>query len=136
MKLNNNYFVLLFSFGSAQIGPRTGIVFNSAMNDFSIAGHKNIFNLPPSPSNFIAPQKRPMSSMSPMILADQKANVRLVLSAAGGSKIISAIVDVLTRVLWFNQNIKEAIDAPRYHSQLVPNVLAYQEDPFFSEVRF
>ncbi|KAM7347466.1 uncharacterized protein ACRADG_007032 [Cochliomyia hominivorax] len=120
-------------FGSAQIGKRTGIVFNSAMNDFSIPGHKNIFSLPPSPSNFISPQKRPMSSMSPMILTDQKANVRLALSAAGGSKIISAIVDVMTRVLWFNQNIKEAIDAPRFHSQLVPNVLAYQKDAYFSE---
>ncbi|XP_046801370.1 LOW QUALITY PROTEIN: glutathione hydrolase 1 proenzyme [Lucilia cuprina] len=85
-------------FGAGVVGKRTGIVFNSAMNDFSTPDQKNLFNLPPSPSNFIDPQKRPMSSMSPMILTDQKANVRLALSAAGGSKIISAIVDVMTRV--------------------------------------
>ncbi|XP_065365732.1 glutathione hydrolase 1 proenzyme isoform X2 [Calliphora vicina] len=120
-------------FGSGQVGKRTGIIFNSAMNDFSTPGHKNNFNLPPSPSNFIGPQKRPMSSMSPMILTDPKGNVRLAVSAAGGAKIISAIVDVMSRVLWFNQNIKEAIDAPRFHSQLVPNVLEYEQSSFFSE---
>lgn len=75
-----------------------------------------------------------MSSMSPMIIADQKANVRMAISASGGAKIISALVDVMSRVLWMNQNIKDAIDAPRFHSQLVPNVLEYEKHAFFSEV--
>ena len=72
--------------------------------------------------------------MSPMILTDQKYNVRMAISAAGGSKIISAIVDVMARVLWFDQNIKEAIDAPRFHSQLVPDNFEYEKSSFFSEV--
>lgn len=126
--------LLNHSFGSGKVGKRTGIIFNSAMDDFSTEGRSNSFNLPPSPTNFIDPQKRPMSSMSPLILTDQKANVRLAISAAGGAKIISSLVDVLTRVLWMNQNIKEAIDAPRFHSQLVPNTFEYEKSSYFSEV--
>lgn len=100
------------------------------MKDFSIPGQMDIFNLPPSPTNFIDAQKRPMSSMSPMILTDSQGNVRMVVGAAGGSKIISSIVEVIARVLWLGQNIKEAIDAPRFHHQLVPNVLQYEKYSF------
>lgn len=112
------------------MGKRTGITFNSGMKDFSVPDRKDIFNLPPSPTNFIEAQKRPMSSMSPMILSDSQGNVRMVVGAAGGSKIITAVVEVMARVLWFNQNIKEAIDAPRFHHQLVPNVLQYEQNHF------
>lgn len=115
------------------MGKRTGILFNSGMLDFSVPDRKDIFDLPASPTNFIDPQKRPMSSMSPMILTDDAGKVRMIIGAAGGSKIISAIVEVMARVLWFNQDIKEAIDAPRFHHQLVPNILQYEENRF-SEV--
>ncbi|XP_036318220.1 scoloptoxin SSD14-like isoform X2 [Rhagoletis pomonella] len=121
-------------FGASQAGRRTGIVFNSAMNDFSVAGTTNHYGLPAAPTNFIDARKRPMSSMSPMILTDQKGNVRLVLGAAGGSKIISAVVEVAARILWFGQNIKSAIDAPRIHHQLLPNVLQYEFGQFSEEV--
>uniref|UniRef100_W8BUZ8 Gamma-glutamyltranspeptidase 1 n=2 Tax=Ceratitis capitata TaxID=7213 RepID=W8BUZ8_CERCA len=121
-------------FGASQAGKRTGIVFNSGMNDFSVEGTTNNFGLPAAPSNFIDARKRPMSSMSPMILADRKGNVRLAIGSAGGSKIISAIVEVAARFLWFDQDIKSAIDAPRIHHQLVPNVLQYEFGQFDEEV--
>uniref|UniRef100_A0A1B0FNN7 Gamma-glutamyltransferase n=1 Tax=Glossina morsitans morsitans TaxID=37546 RepID=A0A1B0FNN7_GLOMM len=121
-------------FGSVHVGKRTGILFNSGMLDFSVPDRKDIFDLPASPTNFIDPQKRPMSSMSPMILTDDAGKVRMIIGAAGGSKIISAIVEVMARVLWFNQDIKEAIDAPRFHHQLVPNILQYEENRFSEEL--
>ncbi|XP_013106047.2 glutathione hydrolase 1 proenzyme isoform X1 [Stomoxys calcitrans] len=120
-------------FGSGLAGKRTGIIFNSAMNDFSLPGKTNAFALLPSPTNFIDAQKRPMSSMSPMILADREGNVKMAVSAAGGSKIISALVEVMAGVLWMNQDIKEAIDEPRYHHQLSPNVLEYEKNEHFTE---
>jgi len=108
------------------------------MNDFSIGGAPNMFNLPPAPSNVIDERKRPMSSMSPMILADKNGNVKMLTGAAGGSKIISGLVEVIARVLWFGQNIKEAIDAPRFHHQLLPNVLEYEHGRFdeVSEMKY
>ncbi|XP_075155070.1 glutathione hydrolase 1 proenzyme isoform X2 [Haematobia irritans] len=120
-------------FGSGLAGKRTGIIFNSAMNDFSLAGKTNLFALLPSPTNFIDAQKRPMSSMSPMILADTEGNVKMAVSAAGGSKIISALVEVIAGVLWLNEDIKEAIDKPRYHHQLSPNILEYEKSEHFTE---
>lgn len=65
-----------------------------------------------------------------MILIDAQGNVRMVVGAAGGSKIISSVVEVMARVLWLGQDIKEAIDAPRFHHQLVPNVLQYEKYSF------
>lgn len=85
------------SFGIGKMGKRTGIIFNNVMNDFSVKSLKNQFDLPASPTNFIEPQKRPMSSMSPTIVTDANGDVRMVVGAAGGTKIITAISTVWTR---------------------------------------
>lgn len=113
-------------FGAGFVGPRTGIIFNSGMDDFSKPGESNFFGLPPAPSNYIGPQKRAQSSMAPTIVTDEHGNVTVVVGAAGGSKIISVVSQILMRILWFGQDIKQAIDAPRIYHQLVPNVLEYE----------
>lgn len=61
------------------------------MDDFSVPGTQNAYGIPPSPSNFIRPQKMPLSSMCPTIMLDENQNVELVLGAAGGSKITSSV---------------------------------------------
>ncbi|XP_055314832.1 glutathione hydrolase 1 proenzyme-like isoform X2 [Sitodiplosis mosellana] len=112
--------------GIGQSGKRTGIIFNNAMNDFAVKSFKNYFDLPASPGNHIAPQKRPISSMSPTIVTDGNGDVRLVIGAAGGTKIPTAISTVIARLLWFEQDIKEAVDAPRIHHQLAPMEVQYE----------
>ena len=59
--------------------------------------------------------------MTPIIVLDKNEDVRLVLGASGGSKIISAVSQVAIKSLWMNKNIKDAIDEPRVHHQLYPN---------------
>lgn len=114
------------SFGCGATGKRTGIILNSGMDDFSSPGLKNYFGLPGSPANYIEPRKRALNSMSPAIIIDEDGEVKLVLGAAGGTKITTAVAMAIVRTLWLGQNIKEAVDSPRFHHQLVPNVLEYE----------
>lgn len=64
------------------------------MDDFSTPNLVNYFGLRPSEANYIKPGKRPMSSMSPTIILDKDDNIRLVLGASGGSRIISSVAQV------------------------------------------
>lgn len=108
------------------MGRRTGIIPNSGMDDFSSPGLKNYFNLPGSPANYIEPRKRALNSMSPTIIVNEQGNVKLVIGAAGGTKITTSVAMAIIRVLWLGQSIKEAIDAPRFHHQLLPMELEYE----------
>ncbi|CAF1415545.1 unnamed protein product [Rotaria sordida] len=108
-------------YGSKVLGPETGIIYNNEMNDFSIPNTINFFGIPASPVNFIAPRKRSVSSASPLILLKNgHKRVQQAIGASGGTKITTTVAQVVVLNLWFNKNIKEAIDAPRLHSQLLP----------------
>ncbi|XP_015042017.1 glutathione hydrolase 1 proenzyme [Drosophila pseudoobscura] len=126
-----------FYFGSGRTGKRTGVLFNNAMSDFSIKHLRNYFDLPFVPGkNRVAPTTRPMSSMSPLIVTERTTGkVRLVVGAAGGTKIISSLVPLLVRILWQQANIKYAIDASRIHHQMLPNVLLYEYGLLDSHVK-
>ena len=105
------------------IVPGTGVVLNNEMDDFSIApGVRNAFGLLGSEANVIAPGKRPLSSMSPTIVLNDNRKPLLSCGAAGGPKIITAVLQVLVRVLDLGESIEQAIAAPRVHHQWSPDV--------------
>ncbi|KAI1722382.1 gamma-glutamyltranspeptidase domain-containing protein [Ditylenchus destructor] len=115
-------------FGAVVETAELGIVWNCEMDDFSSPNRSNGFGLPPSPQNYIMPNKRPMSSMSPTIVYNENSgDVKMVIGAAGGSKIIATVAKVIARVLTMNETIKQAIDAPNIYNQFVPNQTVYEE---------
>jgi gamma-glutamyltranspeptidase/glutathione hydrolase len=112
-------------FGSKLMVPETGVIMNNQMNDFSIPNTKNAFGLIPSAANYIRPGKRPLSSMSPVIVElDDK--LFLVIGGAGGSRIVTAVAQSLWHVLDQKMTATEAIAAPRLHHQLVPDFVEFE----------
>lgn len=73
-----------------------GIVLNNQMDDFSTPNRTNVYGLHPSPANYIRPGKRPLSSMSPIIV-EQAGQLRLVVGGSGGPRIISAVLQTVVR---------------------------------------
>ncbi|OAL74211.1 gamma-glutamyltranspeptidase [Trichophyton violaceum] len=116
-------------FGSRVIVPETGIIMNNEMDDFSVPGHSNSFGYKPSPSNFIRPGKRPLSSICPTIITRPDGSLYFVSGAAGGSQIITGTLQSVINVMDRKMNVRQALKAPRLHDQLVPNV-ALMEDEF------
>jgi gamma-glutamyltranspeptidase/glutathione hydrolase len=98
------------------------------MDDFSQPNRRNAFGFAPSPANYIAPRKRPLSSITPLIAEHlSNSSVFLATGAAGGSRIISATTQVGFHVLTQNMSLRDAIAAPRLHHQLMPDVLLVEE---------
>ncbi|EFX74307.1 hypothetical protein DAPPUDRAFT_57425 [Daphnia pulex] len=114
--------------GAGFASPQTGIILNNEMADFSPSSTFNFYGLPPSPTNMIQPGKRPLSSMTPAIVVDSSSGrIRLVIGAAGGVRITTSTVYAMIRNLWLGEDIKEAIDSPRFHHQLIPMTLNYEK---------
>ncbi len=111
-------------FGSGVLVPGTGIMLNDEMDDFSAQLHRpNAFGLiGETDANAIAPRKTPLSSMSPTIVTrDGKA--MLVTGSPGGSRIISATLQVLLNVITHRMSLPDALFAPRIHHQWFPDDL-------------
>lgn len=111
-------------FGSGVTVPGLGYVLNDEMDDFAtVPGQANMFGLQQGEPNAVAPGKRMLSSMSPTIVLDDKGGVDLVLGAAGGSRIITAVFDELSNALDFGMDPSDAVRAPRFHQQDLPDLL-------------
>ncbi|KAN0129765.1 Gamma-glutamyltranspeptidase [Lactarius tabidus] len=107
------------AFGSRVMDPVTGILLNDEMDDFSIPGVPNAFGLWPSPYNYPEAQKRPLSSIAPTIIENSDGSFYLALGGAGGSKILSAVFQVILNLDW-GLDISSAIEYGRLHHQLYP----------------
>ncbi|KAG0244981.1 hypothetical protein BGX31_008201 [Mortierella sp. GBA43] len=122
-------------FGSKLIDPKTGIILNDEMDDFSIPGTPNAFGLRPSPFNYPEPGKRPLSSCVPTIV-ERDGQFELALGGSGGSRILTSVLQVILNIYNHNYNVMEAVEAPRVHHQLMPNVVDIESGYDLLEVDF
>ena len=104
------------------------------MDDFAAkAGVPNMYGLIQGPANAIAPGKRPLSCMTPTIVLED-GKLRYVLGSPGGARIITTVGNILLSVTEGGLNIQEAVDAPRFHHQYLPDKL-YLEPGFNPQLR-
>ncbi len=111
------------------IGP-LGFLMNNEMDDFSSKpGVPNMFGLIQGEENAIGPNKRPLSAMTPtIVLKDGK--LWLVLGSPGGPTIITTVTNILINVIDFKLDIQQAVNAPRFHHQWIPDQLRLERDRF------
>ncbi|GJY33223.1 glutathione hydrolase 3-like protein, partial [Tanacetum coccineum] len=114
-----------YAFGGGVLSQSTGIVLNNEMGDFSVPTEESSDELPPSPSNFIKPNKRPLSSMTPIIVLkdDQLAGV---IGGSGGMYIIPAVAQVFINHFILGMDPPNAVQSPRVYHKLIPNVVYYE----------
>jgi gamma-glutamyltranspeptidase/glutathione hydrolase len=114
-------------FGSGITVPGTGIVLNDEMDDFSVAPNQpNAFGLVDVHGvNAVAPGKRPLSSMTPTLVLEND-KVRMVAGSPGGPRIITTVLLALLNTIDFGMDPSEAIAAPRFHQQWVPDELSIE----------
>jgi len=117
-------------FGAKVTAAHTGVLLNDEMDDFTIkAGVPNSFGLVQGEANAIAPGKRPLSSMSPTIVTKDGKPV-MVLGTPGGSRIITTVLLTILNVINYGMDIQQAVDAPRFHQQWLPDFTNLEADEF------
>ncbi|MEZ5288439.1 MAG: gamma-glutamyltransferase, partial [Vicinamibacterales bacterium] len=113
-------------YGNGITVPGLGFLLNNEMDDFAAKpGTPNMFGLVQGEVNAIAPGKRPLSSMTPTILEKDGA-LFMTIGAPGGSRISTAVLQVILNVIDHGMNIQDAIDAPRVHHQWQPDRLSLE----------
>ena len=118
-------------FGSAVTVAGAGFLLNDEMDDFTTApGRPNLFGLVQGEQNAIAPGKRMLSAMTPAIVVDPAGHLFLVLGSPGGSRIPTAVYQVITNVIDQDMPLASAVTAPRIHHQALPDVLHLETDGF------
>jgi gamma-glutamyltranspeptidase / glutathione hydrolase len=113
-------------YGNGVTVPGLGFLLNNEMDDFAAKpGVANLFGLIQGEANAIQPGKRPLSSMTPTILT-KDGEFFMAVGAPGGSRIITAVLQVILNVLDFGMNVQDAVDAPRIHHQWMPDRLEFE----------
>jgi gamma-glutamyltranspeptidase/glutathione hydrolase len=115
------------SFGSFVSADGLGFLLNNEMDDFASApGVPNMYGLIQGPANEIGPGKRPLSAMTPTIVT-KDGKLVLVLGSPGGPTIITTVANALMGVVDYGMNIQEAVNAPRYHHQWMPEHILMEQ---------
>ncbi len=116
----SNTYTLNFSYGLGLVAEGTGVLLNNELDDFTAKpGASNAFGLVGFTANLPGPNKRPLSSMTPtIVLKDGKPF--LITGSPGGSRIITAVLQMITNVIDFRMPVEQATTAPRLHQQWQP----------------
>lgn len=118
-------------FGSYVVSPRTGIILNNEMDDFS-NDWINTYFVAPSPHNKIAAGKRPFSSIAPCVVTSgrgEEQELEMAMAASGGTQITTSEAMIALRSLLFrNVSLQQAVREARIHHQLQPNELKFENE--------
>ncbi len=119
---------LNLAYGNGVLVPGAGFLLNNEIDDFTLQpGVANAFGLVQGPANALAPGRRPLSSMTPTLVFRPDGEPWLASGSPGGSRIITAVAQVLLRRLLGGLNLAGAVNAPRLHNQLLPDRLDVEE---------
>lgn len=122
-------------FGTRITAAHTGVLLNDEMDDFTAkVGVPNQFGLVQGEANAIAPGKRPLSSMTPTIVT-KDGKPLLVLGTPGGSRIITVVLLTILNVIDYGMDIQQAVDAPRFHQQWLPDYTNLEPGAISPEVQ-
>ncbi|MEY8779845.1 gamma-glutamyltransferase [Allomuricauda sp. XS_ASV26] len=122
-------------YGSKLFCEEVGIFLNNEMDDFSSKpGVPNMFGLIGAEANSIAPEKRMLSSMTPTIV-EKDGELYMVVGTPGGSTIITAVAQTILNVYEFNLSMQEAVNAPRFHHQWLPDMVIFEPEGFSEELK-
>jgi gamma-glutamyltranspeptidase/glutathione hydrolase len=114
-------------YGVKIVVPGAGFLLNNEMGDFNAGpGLTTAEGLIGTPPNLAAPGKRMLSSMTPTILA-KDGRLFMVTGSPGGRTIINTVLETIVNVIDFGMNAQEAVDAPRFHHQWLPDKIQYEK---------
>ena len=120
----SNTYTINNGYGSAVTVKGAGFLLNDEMDDFAAQpGKPNMFGLIQGERNAVHPAKRPLSAMTPTIVLRKDGTPWFAVGAAGGPRIISAVLQTVINVIDHDMNIQQALDAPRIHHQWMPDQL-------------
>ncbi|WP_018141171.1 gamma-glutamyltransferase [Thioalkalivibrio sp. ALJ7] len=124
---------LNYPFGSGYMVPGTGVLLNNEMDDFSAKpGEPNAYGLVGFEANAIAPQRRPLSSMSPTFV--ETGDRVAILGTPGGSRIITMVLHGVLGIIE-GDSVSDVVAAPRYHHQYLPDRVEHETGAFDAELR-
>ena len=122
------------AYGSKVYLDELGFFMNNEMDDFSSkAGVPNMFGLIGADANSIAPGKRMLSSMTPT-LVERGGKLWMILGTPGGSTIITAVAQTILNAYEFDMTMQEAVEAPRFHHQWLPDQILFEENTLDSAI--
>jgi len=122
------------TYGSYLFCSELGFFLNNEMDDFSSkSGVPNMFGLTGAEANSIVPEKRMLSSMTPTIV-EKNGKLLMTLGTPGGSTIITSVLQTILNVEEFNMSMQDAVDAPRFHHQWLPDYIRMEPNGFDTEI--
>jgi len=118
------------AYGSKLYSEELGFFLNNEMDDFSAkSGVPNSYGLVGAEANSIAPEKRMLSSMTPTIV-EKNGKLSMVVGTPGGSTIITSVLQTILNVYEFDMGMQEAVNAPRFHHQWLPDEITFEPNAF------